>query len=292
MNRIEAGYCTSVNPFNANQATYISLKPDDIKVIVFWTKNARPMINKTSLLNDRGYRYYFQYTINGYPKEIEPNIPSLDESIETFKCLSDKIGPQKVIWRYDPIVISNLTPPEYHIRQFRRIAKSLFGYARHTVVSIVDEYRAAKKRLRRAGILYDPNPDENSEFPYMMTEIAGAAQEFGFEIFSCAEAIDLRPYGIMPGKCIDDEYIRSVFGVEVIPDKDKYQRQECGCVISKDIGYYNTCRHGCAYCYATRADNSVRNEINHFPDSPSIIGRVDADPPQLFQTGLFFGDGL
>lgn len=279
MNRIEEGYCCVINPFNTGQVSCVSLKPDDVDIIVFWTKDAVPMIEHTDTLDRKGFSYYFQYTVNGYPPELEPNLPSLDSSIGTFKRLVSKIGPEKVIWRYDPILVSDLTPVEYHIKQFYKIADGLRGNTGRVVVSIVDGYRAAKGRLKRADIGYDPDLTGRHGFADMMTIIAQIAADAGLEIYSCAEVIDLQPFGIQPGKCIDDEYIRSVFGIDVTAKKDKTQRAECGCVTSKDIGQYDTCLHGCQYCYATRsATLSVSNAAQHFPDSPSLIGRHICQP--------------
>lgn len=290
MNRIRAGYCCSVNPFNADQISRISLLPDDVEVIVFWTKNPKPLLDSLDELDQRGYRYYFQYTLNGYPKDLEPNLPSLEERIETFRALSEKLGRQKVIWRYDPIILSDKTPADFHTETFARIASELSGFTPRAVISIADEYRAAKGRLSRSNIGYIPNPLDQEKFPEMMRSISKSADENGMEIFSCAEVMDLDEYGIQHGKCIDNEYIRSVFGFDVISKKDKTQRAACGCVASKDIGQYDTCLHGCSYCYATHSGITLeKNLAQHLDDSPSLVGYYDCpekekeDPqPSLF----------
>ena len=120
MNRIRAGYCTMVNPYNRNQVSYVSLQPEDVDVIVFWTKNPLPLIHHLKELDDRGFRYYFQYTLTGYPVSIEPNVPGIDKEIDTFKKLSGLIGPAKVIWRYDPIK-STPTYSIFCLKRFRSI---------------------------------------------------------------------------------------------------------------------------------------------------------------------------
>ncbi|MBP6965146.1 MAG: DUF1848 domain-containing protein [Armatimonadetes bacterium] len=278
MNRIEAGHCCVVNPFNANQVSRVPLAPQDVDVIVFWTKNATPLMPRLPELDSRGYRYYFQYTVNGYPAALEPGLPPLDECIQTFRRLSDLIGPERVIWRYDPIIVSDETSEEYHASRFELIAGRLSGATGRVVISVADEYRAAKGRLRRLEIGYRQADPEAPAFGGMMRRLAEVASGAGMEIFSCAEVLDLTPFGIAPGKCVDDAYIRRVFGVEVVGRKDKTQRLECGCVASKDIGAYDTCLHGCAYCYATRsAGAAAKNRENHDPISASLVGSHECD---------------
>lgn len=274
MKRIKAGYCTMVNPFNRNQLSYASLKPEDVDVIVFWTKNAHPILSNLKELDNMGYRYYFQYTVNGYPSQLEKAVPDLKSTIRTFKKLADQIGPEKVIWRYDPVLLSNITSYKYHKERFGLIANFLRGYTKRVVVSIVDEYRKVLhsfKNLAKLGINIENNINEQM-FSDMMFFIAQTARENGLEIYSCAEIIDLKCFNIMPGKCIDNQYIKQIFNVDVTSEKDKSQRLECGCVQSKDIGAYNTCLHGCAYCYAGTLKAAEKNQSNHFLDSQSILG--------------------
>lgn len=113
--RLEAGYCTVVNPFNSKQVSYVALTPAEVDVFVFWTKNAKPMLPCLTLLNQQNFRYYFQYTITGYPKALEKNVPNLEESLATFSKLSEQIGAEKVIWRYDPICLTTITDVAYHL---------------------------------------------------------------------------------------------------------------------------------------------------------------------------------
>jgi len=266
MNRIRAGFCTTVNPFNRRQVTQVSLRPEDVDVIVFWTKNPEPLIKHLKELDSRGFRYYFQYTLNGYPRAIEPHVPELKKGISTFKKLADLIGPEKVIWRYDPIVISNITESDYHRNQIDFIARELEGFTHRLVISVVDEYRKARinfNRLEKQGLRIERQVSEVQVSDIIKFAVERAKQA-NMEAFSCAEILNLKPFGLMPGKCIDDSYIRKVFGIEVPPEKDKYQRLECGCVRSKDIGAYDTCLHGCLYCYAGTFSAAKENKTNHF----------------------------
>jgi DNA repair photolyase len=280
MNRIQAGFCTTVNPYNRKQISYVSLKPEEVDIIVFWTKNPEPLMPFLKELDARGYKYYFQFTLNGYPRIIEPNVPSLAKSLNTFKKLAEQIGPNRVIWRYDPILVSNATGIDYHKKQIEAIARELAGYTHRLVISVVDEYRKATYNFARLSkevkIVREIPEDQVKE---LMNFIVSVSRQYKMEIFSCAELLNLADLGIKPGKCIDDEYIQKVFGFKVTPKKDKSQRKECGCVVSKDIGAYDTCFQGCLYCYAGTMAAAQRNKSNHFPDSPSIIGRYEAPPP-------------
>jgi len=228
-------------------------------------------------LNERGYRYYFLYTLMDNPPELDPGMPKLEIRIETFRKLARMIGPEKVIWRYDPIVISPKTPPEFHIETHVYIAKQLEGYTKRNIISIVDShYRKIQPRLQivsKDGVPFEKWQDKYGEF---VQELANTARKYGMEIQSCAENIDLQPYGVPPGKCIDDELIRKIFGIEVSHNKDKGQRKECKCVVSRDIGAYDTCLFGCVYCYATSSFEKAReNHKRHDPNSPSLIGWYD-----------------
>lgn len=280
INRIREGYCTVPNPSNRKQVSRISLLPEDVEVIVFWTRNPRPLFPHLEELSRRGYRYYFQFTIMDNPRPIDPKTAPLSASLETFQRLADFIGPEKIIWRYDPIVFSERTRTQFHIHKYNKIAEALRGYTCRSVISIVDIYRKNNKRiheLARQGIEiidYSNRPCKYiDEFAYSLAQIA---KESSMDIVSCAEALDLRPYGILPGKCIDDDYIEKIFDIETIHKKDPSQRELCGCVISKDIGMYDTCLFDCQYCYATTSFELARtNYEKHDPNSPSLVGCYD-----------------
>ena len=280
MRRIHEGFCTMVNPFNRNQVSYISLKPEDVDVIIFWTKNPAPLLPYLSDLDRKGYKYYFQYTINGYGPIFESHVPNLADAVSTFKELSKRIGPEKVIWRYDPIVLSNRTGIDYHKKQFQTILDELKSFTRRTVISVVDDYRKASfnfKRLQQTGIHIDMIHDTRviSDLLHFMKQ---ATDDAGTDIYSCAEVLDFTEYGISAGKCVDDNLIRDIFSIDVSKVKDKSQRQECGCVVSKDVGQYETCFHDCAYCYAGTSQQARRNKEQHNPESPSLLGWYHAEP--------------
>jgi Domain of unknown function (DUF1848) len=272
------GYCAVPNPFNPNQVSYISLKPEDVDVIVFWTRHPHPLMPYLTELDGRGYRYYFQYTLMNNPRSIDSKVPALDVALKTFCELADRIGPERVIWRYDPIVFSPVTDAQFHRQTYEHIARQLRGHTHRSVVSIVDIYPKIKRRLRKLAeqgvelATYDGRPNE--AFDELMYSLVRAANENEMEIVSCAEDLDLQLYGIRPGKCVDDEYVERVFGLNVTSKKDPAQRDKCGCVVSKDIGMYESCLFGCQYCYATsRFERAQHNhDVEHHLDSPSLLG--------------------
>jgi DNA repair photolyase len=273
MQRVREKYCTVVNPFNRQQVTRVSLLPDDVDAIVFWTKNAKPILPYLHELDELGYSYYFQYTLNGYGAAIEPHVPNIDASIETFLDLSARIGAAKVIWRYDPIIFSNRTDENYHRERFSYILEKVQSATKRIVVSVVDDYRKAAANFRSLlanGIEVDKKIDAN-QLQRVCSEMSRRACAANLPIYSCAEQLELSSFGILPGKCIDAELIFDLFGIRVSSEKDKFQRQECGCVKSKDIGFYDTCLHGCAYCYAGTFKAAARNRNKHKSTSPSLI---------------------
>ena len=275
MKRIEAGRCQVPNPFNPQQVTTVSLKPEDVEGIVFWTRNASPLMPHLKELQLRGHRSLFLYTVMNNPRAIDPRGPGLNEALAAFKALSDRIGPERVIWRYDPLVFTNATTPDFHRQAFETIARQLQGYTRRSVMSLVTLYRKVGKRmaaLREEGIkVTECGAEVLNE---LMGFMASVARDNGMALTSCAQKRDLTAYGILPGKCIDDGLMGEVFGLDVNHKKDPCQRKACRCVVSKDIGMYDTCLYGCVYCYATsNFEKAKENYRRHDPESPSLISR-------------------
>ena len=275
LQRLRDRYCVVQNPFNPRQVTRLSLCPAEVEALAFWTRDARPLLPHLPELDERGYRYFFHYTLTGYPRVFEPHTPAMSEAVETMRRLADMIGSARVIWRYDPLLFSSLTPPAYHLEQFARLADALHGAVHRVVSSLLANYRGVGARLARLaaqGITLHDLPPESAEFAEFMRGLSACAHAHGLEIVSCATPLDLRPFGIAAGKCLDADYLRRVFGISVAPEKDRHQRPACGCVASKDIGMYGSCLHGCVYCYATRsAEQAVNNHARHRVDCPSLL---------------------
>jgi hypothetical protein len=267
--RFRAGYCRVPNPYYPQQVSQISLAPEDVDVIVFWTRNPSPFLPYLAELNERQYRSYFQYTLLANPPSLDPGALPVKTSLATFRALADAIGPERVVWRYDPIVLSTETGYDFHRRSFERLATALRGHTWRCVVSLLDPYCKTEKRMKGIDLL----PQAGQEFEALMCFLAEVARDNDMDIQSCAEPASLEPFGIRPGKCVDDAYIREVFGLDVSHAKDPVQRPACGCVTSRDIGAYDTCLAGCQYCYATSSfDRSKTNYQRHDPQSPMQVG--------------------
>ena len=281
INRIKVGYCTVPNPFNRRQVSRISLRPEDVDVIVFWTRNPAPLLPHLAEIQQHIPNFYFQFTILGYPRKIDPNSPSVTAAVAAFKELSDRIGPGRVIWRYDPLVFTSLTDAEFHRQNYGQLAGMLKQYTTRSIVSLMDRYRKAERRLKALDTTDAAMKSWTQEqVRDLMQDLADVARDNGMEIFSCAEEMDLSTSGVRPGKCIDDGLIVQEFNTLVKNKKDPSQRDACGCIVSRDIGMYDSCLFGCQYCYATQSFERAKKNYTeeHDPDSPSLLGRYEALP--------------
>lgn len=309
MNRLEKGYCVWYNPFN-QQPMYVSF--EKAKAIVFWTKNPEPMIQYLPELDRRGIHYYFQVTQNDYEEEgFEPNLVSLSRRIETFKKLSDLIGKERVIWRFDPLILTDELTPRKLLTKIYHIGNAIKGYTDKLVFSFVDvkAYRKVQNNLIKEIRFFNKENVESAEPAgnRMMELVDGLvklrdhwkSEGWDLALATCGEIADLEGYGIQHNRCIDGDLMERLFaddkefvyylrtGKMPEPDlfgelppipqfkkdlKDKGQRKVCGCMVSKDIGMYNTCRHFCVYCYANTSKELVlKNKLRHSDDSESII---------------------
>ena len=278
MNRIREHHCFVRNPFNPGQIKRVDLSPENVDVIVFWTKNPQPMLGCLDELDGRGYRYYFHFTLTAHPKTIEPFVPEEPELVDAFKTLSNRIGALKMIWRFDPIIFSDVTPEQKIVDTFRRLAQELRDSTKRVVISFVHLYRSVARNLQRIekekGVRFYDGARSVEQVQRVALALAQIARAHSMEITSCAEKLDLSDAGVAHGKCIDDQLIRNVFGINVSDKKDRYQREDCLCVESQDIGEYSTCTHGCVYCYAASNKLEALKKRNaHDPRGPFLISR-------------------
>ena len=273
ISRIKEGFLYVRNPMNEHQISRIDLSPDAVDCIVFWTKNPVKMMNKLEYLQD--YAYYFQFTLTAYGKDMEPNLPDKRQDlIPAFTKLSERIGKEKVIWRYDPILISRRYTAEYHIKSFEEIAGSLAGYTERVVISFIDLY--AKTQRNTSGL--DIRALTEEEMIYLAGKMAEIASKYNLMIETCAEQINLQDMGVRHGCCIDRELIEKITGCKLKAHKDKNQRAECGCVESVEVGTYHTCPSGCKYCYANLSDDKVKKNVSLYDvNSPILCGRIGPD---------------
>ena len=307
-NRLKAGYCVWYNPFN-QQPMRVSF--EKCKFIVFWTKNPEPILPYLKELDERGIRYYFQFTMNDYENEkFEPCVPKLEKRIEIFRQLSEMIGKERVIWRFDPLIITPQITPRDLLKRIWNIGNKIFGCTEKLVFSFVDVQ--AYKKVQNNFVKDSPEffnkenvltaeftAAQQSELVDGLKKCQAAWREKGWNLTlaTCVEKGDFQ--GVEHNHCIDGALIERICkddpqmvyylhtGKIVEPDlfgkypplptktkdmKDKGQRTLCGCMISKDIGMYNTCRHFCVYCYAnTSRELVLKNKARHNDESESII---------------------
>lgn len=270
INRIRAGHCCVRGPMNPRQISRIDLSPQVVDCIVFWTKNPANMIPYLEELRD--YTYYFQFTLTGYGRDIEPNLPDKrKELIPTFQELAQRIGKERVIWRYDPIFINEKYTADYHRKAFGEIADRLAGYTERVVISFVDMYA----KLRKNAAQYAIREMTGSEMTDLAAKMARIAADHDLRIESCAEQLDLQALGIRHGSCIDRDLIERLQGCRLTGGKDRNQRGECSCFESVEIGTYDTCLNGCKYCYANSGDARVEENVKKYcPDSPLLCGDI------------------
>lgn len=311
--RMKMGYSAWTNPFNGVKS-YVSYK--DTRFIVFWSKNPLPLINHLDYLNERKIGYYIQFSLNDYEKEgLERGVPPLVERIDTFKRLVDKLGKGRIIWRFDPMILTDDISVDDLLKKVENIGNQLKDYTEKLVFSYADifSYRKVKANLEKNKIPY--NEWTESQMLEFAERLAALNKKWGYTLATCGEKIDLEQFGVKKNRCIDDELIiRLAYEDKVLMDylkvtiqpmpasdlfgnatplpsdaiilpngtyathgdnRDKGQRQFCGCIKSKDIGEYNTCPHLCEYCYANTSKETAQRNYRKHCDSPyseTILG--------------------
>lgn len=302
LHRLKVGYSAWTNPFNGVRS-YVAY--NNTRLIVFWSKNPKPLLVEGGCLDylkGKGINSYIQYTLNDYVKEgLEKGVPSLQDRIDTFRRLVDRLGFGKVIWRFDPMILTDQISVDDLLTKAKNIGDQLKGYTEKMVFSYADirSYRKVQANLEKSAINYREFDEEDMH--YIARNLSSLNSNWGFTLATCGEKIDLEQYGIEHNKCVDDDLMIKYFsedrllmdflGVEIIKgdlfnpnstilkrknNKDKGQRKFCGCIISKDIGEYNTCPHLCEYCYANASkDAAVKNWQRHKENqnAETIIGK-------------------
>lgn len=261
--RLDNGYLRWRNPFSG-QESYVSFK--NSRFIVFWSKNPAPLLSHLSRLKERGIGCYIQYTLNDYEYEgLEPNVPTLTRRIDTFRRLVDALGLGTVVWRFDPLILTDRINIDTLLQKIASIADALVGHTEKLVFSFADieSYKKVSRNLRLKSINYHEWDEESMrEFALRLSMLN--RDNWNFRLATCAERIDLSEYGIEHNRCIDPELISRLAPDDAILQNflyntktDSGQRKACGCILSKDIGAYNTCPHGCLYCYANTSSSSA-----------------------------------
>lgn len=269
MNRIRAGYAMVRNPVYHKKVQRIPLNPSDVDMLVFVTKNPAPMVPHLEELSRRGFQMSFQVTVNPYGPELEPGVPSNDDVVRAVSEVADRIGKDRVFWRYDPVVFSERFDLDYHRGNFERLASSLCGSVSRCIFSFLEVYDKHAP-LFESGRLREVSEQERTDF----ARVAGAiANTYGIPISHCCARRDYSEFGVMRRGCMDAESYRE-WGVPYEPGMSGL-RDGCTCVKSMDVGAYDTCMHNCVYCYANRADEGRRRSRTYDPESEILFGRVE-----------------
>ena len=277
MNRIRAGFCVYPNPLYPQKFYRVSLRSQDVLGIVFWTRHPAPLVHHLAELDKAGYVYYFQYTIVGYPQSLDPRSPSVETAAKTFSSLSHCVGPSRVIWRYDPIILNRELSPAWHRENFRRVADSLTGLTQRVIISVIDPYARTQRRVGTAddGVLYTPDAYRD-----VLQTIVAEARSRSLIVQSCAET-SLQIDGIVPGSCVDAALLYSLAG-RSSPSRLRLHKQREGCLCheSVDIGVNDSCGFGCKYCYATNShDKAMETLRRHRPEWTCLSQDVAMNAP-------------
>lgn len=270
INRLKAGYVLTRNPMNHAQLGRIPLTPETTDCIVFWTKDPQPLIPRLKNIDDMGYKYYFQFTLTPYDRTIEKNLRDKSLIEKTFIELSKNIGRERVLWRYDPVLLNDFITVQYHKEQFARLCSRLHAYTDCVTVSFAEIYPKLKTKLLRK--ISDDEITEIGAF------IGQTAKIYGLTAKACSEKTDLTSYGIEKASCIDKILCEKISGCTLDLKADKNQRADCGCFESIDIGAYDTCPGGCIYCYANKSSASAGKRYKLYDrDSEILCGTPAGD---------------
>lgn len=271
--RLREGYALVRNPVNPRQVSRVSLSSQAVDGFVFWTKNPGPMIPQLDQLPD--CPYYFQITLTPYGPDVEPLLfPKKKEILSAVCQLSRRIGPDRVVWRYDPVLLTPDYSVDFHKEAFSRLARALRGQTFRCMISFLDWYGPMEKRMAPLSV----RPPEAAEVAELAAAFGQAARENGMQIFTCAEAVDLSSYGIGHGCCIDQALLEQIGGRPLSLKKDPHQRPACGCAQSVDIGAYDSCPAGCLYCYANHGYGRLRKNLDAYdPFSPLLCSSLSPE---------------
>lgn len=268
LNRFKEGYVYTRNPLFPNKVVRYELSPDKIDVVLFCSKNYAPVLPRLHEITDK-YRTYFYYTITAYGKDVEPGVPSVDESIKTLVALSEKVGKQRVAWRYDPVLLTDKYTVEVHERTFEYMAERLAPHIDRCIFSFVEMYK--KLQTNMPEIIPLTENDKND----IARRLGGIAKKYGIHIQTCGTDGDYSAYGIHCSGCATLEILGNANGCEFASVKHNGMRNGCHCIESRDIGAYDTCLNGCKYCYANKSPKRAKNNYRlHDPSSPILLGKL------------------
>jgi len=265
-----------VNPFNG-QKYFVSLKPEDVTCFVFWSKNFSPFLDNLKIIDNLGYKFYFNYTVTALPSVFEGNVDK-QSAIDSLKQLSKTYSPQHINWRFDPIIISSICDRDFYLRAFEELASEFDGLVERCYFSFVTEYYKVKRNFevleKNTGVkIIDRSDDFKIE---LANELATIAESHGIRMYSCCGDY-LTGEKIQKARCIDGSIIENLFFPGGFPYKEKPTRDQCGCAESTDIGTYDTCPHGCVYCYANAHKSKATQRYDNHEKDSAFLGYTKSE---------------
>lgn len=267
--RLAAGWCRVANPYGGPAAT---VRLDDAAGFVFWTRNAGPFMAALDDVAARGIPFVVQFTITGYPRAIDAATPAAERAADQLHAIAARFGPRAAVWRYDPIVATGITPPDWHVDNFARLANAMAGATDEVVVSFAQPYRKTRRNLAaaaaRGGFAVDDSPDAAKRG--LLSALAPIAAARAMALTVCTQPGLVVP-GAAPARCIDADRLTAVAG-RPIAARPKGNRPGCGCHESRDIGAYDTCPHGCAYCYAVQRRDRAQAALKAHDPAGEMLG--------------------
>ena len=263
--RVEEGFVLTRNPYYPQQVTRYALSPDVVDCISFCTKNPQPMLRRLDELD--GFQQFWMVTITPYGRDIEPFVPEKERVMDSFCALSERTGIRGMSWRYDPIFISEKYSLDYHIRTFEDMASRLQGHTDNCIISFIDLYEKTKRNFHRVREV------TGNERESIGREFTAIGRRYGIRIKTCCEGTELAKYGVDTSGCVTKSVVERAVGCELDIPRLSPAREGCDCLLGNDIGMYNTCGHGCLYCYANcDRETVIQNMKRHDPKSPFLIG--------------------
>lgn len=268
--RLRAGHCAVANPYGGPDYS-VSLKPGDIDGLVFWTRNIGPFGDALSWTADHALPFVVQFTITGYPRVLETSVQDADAAIGQLRRLAGDFGIKAAVWRYDPVLVTSLTPPDWHVANIGRLAAGLAGAVDEVVVSAAHIYKKTRRNLNAAAARHgfewrEPADDECRD---LFIRLADAVAGHGMTLTLCCQPGRLAG-GLGPARCIDAGRLSAVAG-RPIEARPKGNRPGCECHEARDIGAYDSCPHGCVYCYAVSSKRRAAMALKaHDPSAPAL----------------------
>lgn len=271
LKRFEEGFVYTRNPLFPHKVTRYELSPDKIDAVLFCSKNYAPILPRLREITDK-YRTYFHYTITAYGKDIEPGVPSIDESIRTLYELEKIVGKNRISWRYDPVLLTSNYTPKRHLETFGCMAEKLAPHIDRCIFSFVEMYK--KISVNMPELI----PMTVADRTFIAEGMGKIAARYGIRLQTCGTNGDYSRFGIHSSGCVTAEILGKANGCEFRSVRHKGMREGCHCIESRDIGAYDTCLNGCKYCYANKSPQKARdNFILHDPDSPLLLGHLEKD---------------